>query len=237
MTGIPMIQFIMLIVFGFAAYVFKALDKMGSVSAVFLGMLILYFGGMYPFLALVVFVVMGVLSTRYKYSDKLKIGIAEGKKGIRSWRNVLGNGLAAGIFVMFEHVFQQDFLWAATFASIATANADTLASELGKILGKKPRIITNLKPAKPGSNGAVSFQGELFAFIGALAIAFIAAEITQYKWQMLLATLLGGFIGCNIDSIVGATLENRGIIDNNGTNFIATIVGGVIGGIIFLALV
>lgn len=232
-----MLQFGVLIIFGLIAYVSKALDKKGSAVAVFLGMLILYFGGVYPFLALLVFVVMGVFSTRYRYPEKLRMGIAQEKNGVRGWKNVLGNGLAAGMFMIFEHILQQDFLWVATFASIATANADTLASELGTVLGKKPRMITNLKPAKPGSNGAISLQGEIFALVGALVIGAIATGIAQYKWQVLLATLLGGFIGCNIDSIVGATLENRGIVDNNGTNFIATLAGGIVGAIIFLALV
>ena len=232
-----MLQFGILIVFGLIAYISKALDKRGSVVAVFLGMLILYFGGMYPFLALLAFVVMGVFSTKYRYYDKLRIGIAQEKNGVRSWKNVLGNGLAAGIFILFEHILHKDFLWVATFASIATANADTLASELGEVLGKNPRVITNLKPAKPGSNGAISLQGEIFATVGALVIGAIATGITQHKWQIFLATLLGGFIGCNVDSIVGATLENRGIVDNNGTNFIATLAGGMVGAIIFLALV
>jgi len=237
MTIIPVVQIAIVFVFGGLAYTCHVLDKEGSIAAVILGILILQFGGIYPFLALLTFVVMGVLSTKYKYSEKLKAGIAQEKKGIRSWGNVLGNGLAAVIFVIIEYITRQDFIWAAVFASIATANADTLASEMGKILGKKPKMITNLKPTKPGANGAISIQGEIFALVGAMSIGVIAMVVTQYRWQIFLATLLGGFIGCNIDSIVGATLENKGIVDNNGTNFIATLTGGIAGAIIFLALV
>ncbi|MBO8175733.1 MAG: TIGR00297 family protein [Thermococcus sp.] len=237
MTVSSAVQITIIFMFALLAYLVRALDKKGSIAAAILGILILQFGGVYPFLALLIFVVMGVLSTKYKYSEKLKSGIAQEKSGIRSWKNVLGNGLAAVIFVIIEHITRQDFLWAATFSAIATANADTLASEIGKVLGKEPRMITNFKPAKPGANGAISIQGEIFALVGAMAIGVIAMVITQYKWQIFLATLLGGFIGCNIDSIVGATLENKGIIDNNGTNFIATLTGGIAGAIIFLAIV
>ncbi|NJE07789.1 DUF92 domain-containing protein [Thermococcus sp. M39] len=237
MAVISAIQIAIIFVFGYLAYIGHALDKKGSIVAAVLGLFILQFGGVYPFLALLVFVIMGVLSTKYKYSEKLRSGIAQERKGIRSWGNVLGNGLGAVIFVILEYITRQDFLWAATFASIATANADTLASELGKVLGKEPRMITNFKPAKPGANGAISIQGEIFALVGAMTIGVIAMVVTQYKWQIFLATLLGGFIGCNIDSIVGATLENKGIVDNNGTNFIATLAGGIAGAIIFLALV
>ncbi len=237
MATISAIQIVIVFAFGYLAYALHALDKKGSIAAAILGIFVLQFGGVYPFLALLIFVIMGVLSTKYKYSEKLRTGIAQERKGIRSWGNVLGNGLGTAIFVILEYITRQDFLWAAAFASIATANADTLASELGKVLGKDPRMITNFKPAKPGVNGAISIQGEFFALVGAMAIGVIAMVVTQYKWQIFLATLLGGFIGCNIDSIVGATLENKGIVDNNGTNFIATLAGGIAGAIIFLALV
>ena len=240
MTGmavISVIQIVMILVIGWLAYVCRALDRKGSIVAIILGILTLQFGGVYPFLALLTFVVMGVLSTKYKYHEKLKTGIAQEQKGVRGWKNVIGNGLATSIFVILEYLIKQDFLWTATFASIATANADTLASELGKVFGKNPKMITNLKPVKPGSNGAISLQGEIFALVGAIIIGIIATAVTSFKWQMFLATTMGGFIGCNIDSVVGATLEDRGIVDNNGTNFIATLAGGIAGAIIFLALV
>jgi len=45
---------------------------------------------------------------------------------------------------------------------------------------------------------------------------------------------IAGFIGTNIDSLVGAVLENRGVFGNAGTNLVATAGGGISG--ILLAL-
>jgi uncharacterized membrane protein len=54
--------------------------------------------------------------------------------------------------------------------------------------------------------------------------------------QMMVICTLAGFIGTNIDSLVGATLENRGFLGNAGTNLLATIGGGVFAVMIFLYL-
>jgi len=221
---------------GILAYKTKALDGKGVAAAALVGITTIILGGILPFLALLAFVLLGVFATKYRFAEKVKMGIAQEGKGIRSWQNVLGNGLAAVIFLLIEYHTKQDVFWAATFSSIATANADTLASELGKVFGKVPRMITNLKPAKVGENGAVSWQGEIIALIGAFIISVFAVFLTTQKVEMLLAVTLGGFIGCNIDSLIGATLENRGIVNNHHTNFLATLLGGIIGGAIFLSL-
>ncbi|ALV62318.1 conserved domain-containing protein [Thermococcus sp. 2319x1] len=221
---------------GALAYKLKALDAKGTIAAALIGVMTIVFGGIFPFLALLTFVLLGVFATKYRLAEKVKKGIAQEGNGIRSWQNVLGNGLAAVIFLLIEYYTKQDLFWAATFSAIATANADTLASELGKIFGKAPKMITNLKPANVGENGAISWQGELIALIGAFIIGLFAVFLTPQKMEMLFAVTLGGFIGCNIDSLLGATLENKGVINNHHTNFLATIIGGIIGGVIFLSL-
>jgi len=221
---------------GFGSYRFKALDAKGAVAAALLGLSVIELGGVYPFAALLTFVVLGVLATKYKFREKAKLGAAQSRNGIRSWGNVLGNGLAALIFLAFEYLSHMDVFWAASFAAIATANGDTLASELGKIFGKSPKLITTLRPAKPGTNGAVSWEGELFALAGALIVALFALPVTAEKATMLLAVTLGGFIGVNLDSLIGATLENEGITNNNSTNFLASLLGGFIGAGLFYLL-
>ncbi|MDN5320047.1 MAG: hypothetical protein PWP49_467 [Thermococcaceae archaeon] len=232
--NIPIIAAIALL--GALAYKLKALDGKGVMAAVLVGAATIVLGGMFPFLALLTFVILGVLATKYRFAEKAKKGVAQEGKGTRSWQNVLGNGLAAVIFLLVEYYTKQDVFWAATFSAIATANADTLASELGKIFGKAPKMITTLKPANVGENGAVSWQGEIIALIGAFIISIFAVFLTSQKTEMLLAVTLAGFVGCNLDSLLGATLENRGVINNHHTNFLATLIGGIIGAGIFLAL-
>ncbi|WP_099210517.1 DUF92 domain-containing protein [Thermococcus henrietii] len=223
-------------VLGAGSYKVGALDGKGAFSAALLGLAVIELGGIYPFLALLAFVVLGVLATKYRYDEKRKKGVAQSNGGIRSWGNVIGNGLAVVLFLVLEKLSMMDTFWAATFSAIATVNGDTLASELGKVFGRKPRLITNFRPAKPGTNGAISLPGELFALLGCLVIALFALPLTAHKTQMLLAVVLGGFVGVNLDSLIGATLENRGITDNNSTNFLAALMGGLIGAGIFYIL-
>ncbi len=237
MDSNTIVDFMILGTLAIIAYSVRALDFKGIVAAFFIGFFVLEFGGFYPFVALFLFVFLGVLATKYRFGEKVQLGLAEEHRGVRSWGNVLGNGLAAVIFVIMEHYTEMDILWAATFSAIATANADTLASELGKVLGKKPRMITNFKRAKPGMNGAVSLQGEMISLLGALIIAVLAVFVTPYRWQILFAVTFGGFIGANIDSLVGATLENRGITNNDSTNFLATFFGGVLGALLFYVMI
>jgi uncharacterized membrane protein len=47
---------------------------------------------------------------------------------------------------------------------------------------------------------------------------------------------VSGFLGTNIDSLLGATLQQRGILSNNGVNVVSTAVGGIVAGAIWMAL-
>ncbi len=223
-------------VLGLGAYWARALDGKGSMVAALVGLAVVEFGGLYPFLAMLSFVILGVLATRYRFSEKARLGVAQSGNGVRSWGNVLGNGLPAVIFLAVEYLLHLDVFWAASFAAIATANGDTLASELGKVFGRTPRLITTLRPVEPGTNGAISLEGEVFALIGATVVALFALPLTTKMEVMLLAVILGGVIGVNLDSFIGATLEKEGITDNNSTNFLASLLGGFAGAGIFYLL-
>jgi len=222
---------------GIGAYKSRALDLKGAVSGVILGFLLLYLGGVYTFIAMALFVLVGIASTRYKLEYKLSKGLSSDGEDVRSAGNVWGNGLPAVIFLLVEAVMHRDAFWAATFASIATVTGDTLASELGKVFGKRPVLITTFKPVKPGTNGAVSFQGEIFALLGACIIAPLSIPVVAHKLAVFLAVVIGGFVGVNVDSVIGATLENKGLTDNNVTNLLAALLGGVTGVGVFLVMI
>jgi uncharacterized membrane protein len=47
---------------------------------------------------------------------------------------------------------------------------------------------------------------------------------------------VSGFLGTNIDSLLGATLQQWGILSNNGVNVVSTAIGGIVAGAIWMAL-
>jgi uncharacterized protein (TIGR00297 family) len=118
---------------------------------------------------------------------------------------------------------------------VATAAADTLASEIG-VTGGEPYMITTFEKVPVGTNGGVTLTGEFVAVLGGLAVSLVALGLKIITPEMVVVCTVAGFIGTNIDSIVGATLENNGYVGNAGTNLIATISGGFVAVGMFLLL-
>jgi uncharacterized protein (TIGR00297 family) len=119
--------------------------------------------------------------------------------------------------------------------AVATAAADTLASEIG-VTGGVPYMITTLKKVPIGTNGGVTLTGESVALLGGLVISIVALLLKVITPEMAIICTLAGFFGTNLDSLVGATLENKGFLGNAGTNLLATVGGGLFAICLFLIL-
>jgi len=227
---------------GYLSYRVRIADISAMLSATLMGVVIIISidkdgsgGGINWFFILLAFFMLGSMFTRYKYTFKLTHGTAEGKQGTRGYKNVFSNSLAALVLAMAYGVFPShaQVLMAAYLGSVATACGDTLASEIGQTFKGEPRMITTLKKAKRGTDGAVSWLGEGAALFGSLAIAALAYVLIQEDMVLLLVVTAGGFIGTNIDSALGATLQQKGYLSNNGVNLFATILGAIVTGLIY----
>ncbi|BAW30256.1 integral membrane protein [Methanosarcina thermophila] len=214
---------------GVLAYRAKIADVSALLSAALLGVLIIVFSGLSWFLLLLTFFILGGGFTRYKYAYKESIGIAQAKDGIRSYENVFSNSTAALVLAVAYGVFPEHSLPIiyAYMGTVATATGDTLASEIGTTAKGRPRMITTLKPSEPGADGAVSLLGEFAAILGSAVIGILAylLGVSDNFILTVLITTAGGFFGTNIDSLLGATLQKRGVLSNSGVNFVATFTG------------
>ncbi len=147
--------------------------------------------------------------------------------------------LSALVFLKFYR--GQQFIWIRPefivlyIGCVATAAADTMASEIG-VTGGIPYMITTLKKVPIGTNGGVTMTGELIALAGGFLICVVALLLSIISPWMLVICTIAGFTGTNIDSLIGATLENKGYVGNAGTNLLATLGGGIFALALFLLI-
>jgi Predicted membrane protein len=238
---------------GIFSYKLNAVDLSGALSGVLLGLFMIVFGegskmeGFKWFALILVFLFLGAIFTKYKYAYKNKMGAAEANKGSRGYKNVFGNCFVPLIFVVLYGVVgsssipyfgtvDRSIYLIGFLCSMAMATADTLASEIGSTYKGRPRMITTLQPVPPGTDGGVSLLGEAASLLGATAIALAALlmGLTGHNaGAMVIMTILMGFAGTNIDSLLGATLQQRKLLSNAGVNFAATLITGLLAMLIY----
>ncbi len=219
-----LITLIIAVVFILYAYWKGKIDNSALISSGVIGFIVLFsLGDRWPYLWLIlVFFFVGNIVTKYRYSKKERRSVAE---GTRTWKNVFGNGGAATIFAIFYWLTGNEILLLAFIGAMATASGDTFATEVGQAHEKEPRLITNFKRVRVGTSGGVSVHGLIAALIGAGVISFVALILSQNLLTFVIG-ILAGFIGCNADSLFGATIERKRL-DKHMINFLGTLSGGI----------
>ncbi|NEP45977.1 MAG: DUF92 domain-containing protein, partial [Okeania sp. SIO2H7] len=113
-------------------------------------------------------------------------------------------------------------------ASFATKLSDTCASEVGKAYGKKTFLITTLQPVPRGTEGAVSLEGTLAGVLGSLAIALVAWAVSLIDLTGIAFCVTAAFVGTNIESVIGATLQSEvEWLTNEMVNIMNTAIGAI----------
>ncbi len=222
--------------FGYFAYRFRVADVSGLFAGSLVGIILIVFAGVQWFLVMLAFLAIGSAATRYRFEAKAAEGVAESHGGVRGYMNVFANGIVGVAAAVLYGLSGGNPLALALFlGSVATAAADTMGGEIG-MTSHEPVLITNLKPVPKGTNGGITLLGELAALCASAAIGLAALILRIGTPEAVLCAVIAGFIGSNIDSLVGALLENRGFIGNAGTNLLATLSGGVLAAALLYAL-
>ena len=194
--------------------------------------LLIYLGSGFPGLALLtLFFGLGTAASGWRVTDKRRLGLAEENKGRRTVGQVVANaGVAALLGLATWQLPRAAPLAQLMLAgSLAAATADTLASELGNLYGRRYYNILTLRPDARGLNGVVSLEGTALGLAGSAVLA--AAYCVGFGWGPAFGWLLVAGTGGNLlDSVLGATLERRGILGNNAVNFLNTLAGALIAG-------
>ena len=92
-------------------------------------------------------------------------------------------------------------------AALATVNADTWATELGRLSGQTPRSLRDGKPVSSGTSGAISPVGTLAALAGAVIVPLSVYMLWPLNVVQFTCVVWAGFLGSLIDSLLGAGLQ------------------------------
>ena len=227
------------------AYYKGLLNMSGSIMTMIFGIIIGLAGGLTWIFLLFIFLITSFAATRYKFNVKVKKGIQEGIRGERTWANVVANGIVPLIIAILTlDILPFQGLDRTTgsvlfLCAVAIAAADTLASELG-VLAKKTWLITTMKPVKAGIDGGVSLPGQASAAAAASYTAIIGFIIftlidgLSLNWLHIILVIDIGFLGCQIDSVIGATIETQGYVSKLTNNLLSITTGTVIAWLVMI---
>lgn len=215
---------LLLFILGYFTYKRKALDLVGSLFMVLMGIVIIFSAGVNWLLLLIIFLILSLIATRHAKPYKQSLGEFEGR---RTAKNVISNGIVAFMMAAFGGYYLP--FVGGFIGAISTATADTLASEIG--VTQTPRLITSLKKVAPGTDGAVSVLGTAAGIVGAgiIGISAYLLGVVANPGSALIVSIVSGTVGCFMDSFLGAVFERKDMLTNEHVNLLATITGAIVG--------
>jgi uncharacterized protein (TIGR00297 family) len=210
------------------AYALKTVNRSGVVAGFLVGFVIYAFLDWEGYLLLLAFFVIGSVCTKLGYRKKEAAKLAQEDKGRRGARHALANVTVAAACAVFAAMTPYPVIFALAFAgAFATAASDTASSEIGQLIGRRTFLLTNFRPVPRGTEGAVSVEGTLAGVFASLIIAALGAALGLFPWLGVVAIVIAAFVGTTFESLVGAALEKRQLLDNEALNFLNTLVGAL----------
>jgi uncharacterized protein (TIGR00297 family) len=186
-------------------------------------------GGLMPLLAMFV---LTYLATKIGKAKKEKIGTGEGKRGRTASQVAANLGMAAiaaqsMVWAVFRISPGPSILALLALAALAEAAADTVSSEIGQVFGGTPIMITTLKRVEPGADGGITLQGTFAGVLAAAIVSAVGFGLMGSRGFEFVACTAGitaaATVGLLFDSLVGATIERAGRLNNDAVNFLSTI--------------
>jgi uncharacterized protein (TIGR00297 family) len=236
------------------AWRLRTLSLSGGITAAIIGTSILLGSGWWCSAILLTFFIGSSAVSRAPDPATLLLDTKGSRRD--SWQ-VLANGGMAAIIALGTAaglLSAEIATWGIT-TSLAVAAADTWASGIGLRSTRFPRDLLSGKRVEPGTGGAVSWLGTAAAVLGSLSVATVGAVAVRDP-HLLIAGVVIGVTGMAIDSVLGSRWQARykcstcslpadrlrhrcgsktvliggtPLLNNDGVNGVATVVGGLTG--------
>ena len=188
----------------------RSLDMGGAIAAAVIGTLALLGGWRWGALLVVYFASATALSHFGAARKDARTASVVAKGGARDVWQVLANGGVFAIAAALTLALPQDeHRWLALAAGVLASSAsDTWATEIGTLYGGAPRSILDWTPMPVGMSGGVTVPGALAAIAGATFIGLVSLAL-GWPLRIAMASVIGGVAGSTLDSLLGATLQQR----------------------------
>ena len=211
------------IVVALAGYGARTVTIPGMIAGAVLGTIIFLFTGAAGWALLLVSFASAVVTSRMGLARKRALGIAEGREGRRGAGNAVANtGVAAIAAAMSVLTYAHGDARLAFVVALVAGASDTVASEIGKAWGRRTFLVTSGRRVPPGTSGAMSLEGTAAGVISAALLGTFACVLGVIPFAQLLYVVAGATAGALVESALGATLEHRGVLNNDVLNFINT---------------
>ncbi len=189
---------------------------------------LLYAGaGPAAFAALAALFLLTWAATRLGYRRKQELRVAERGDGRNAWQVLANLAVAAAGAVLFGVSGTRAWLVAAA-AALAEAATDTVASEVGQTHSRTALLITTWRPVPAGTDGGITFLGTIAGTVAGLMIAIVAGLGGMIPHTQVWIPVAAGFAGMLVDSVLGATLQRRGWMNNEAVNLWGTLAAAVL---------
>jgi uncharacterized protein (TIGR00297 family) len=226
-----------------AGWLARSVSVSGAVAGAVIGTVVFVGAGWRGWVLLLAAFLAASITSRVGIRRKAALGIAEERGGRRGVGNAIANtgvaACAAALVVVGEVNSRACFI--AMSAALVAGASDTVASEIGKAWGRRTFLVTTFRRVPPGTSGAVSVEGTAAGVVAALALASLAAWLgLLYHTNSaaeIVAVAVAATIASFIESALGATLEPKGILNNDLLNFVTTWSAAIIALIIVEVLI
>lgn len=189
----------------------RSLTLSGALAALGVGTAIYAGGGPLLYGPLLFFFFSSSALGKVAANRKTQLKLHYEKGDERDAWQVLANGGVAAACALAAVLCESQSTWhLAGLGALATATADTWATELGPLSRSQPISLRSGRRVAAGQSGAVSALGLLSTAAAGVMIglvALLASPAPLAPPKLLLATLTAGVAGSLVDSLLGASLQ------------------------------